>query len=149
MNTTRFRTRRQVKVLLCTVALAATSACRTASKASPSLEIKDIRSSTFQGGEDHQDKALAEACASWQLTKAQAQQFFQLSTPYKESPYSEFYQLPCSIEGVVEAEGKTWDFNINAGATAVWSRGAEVRYFGCSAPACEPLVLLMPDGMNP
>lgn len=113
MSTTRFRTRRQVKVLLSTVALAAASACRTASKASPS------------------------------------QQFFQLSTPYKESPYSGFYQLPCSIEGVVEAEGKTWDFTINAGATAVWSRGEEVRYFGCSAPACEALVLLMPDGMNP
>ncbi len=114
----------------------------------PSFEIKEVKPSKFQAEGGAQDEALAEACAKWRLTKEQAQRFFKLSKSYQDSPYSEFYQLPCSIEGVVEAEGKTWEFTINAGATAIWSRGEEVRYFGCSAPGCEPLVLMMPDGME-
>lgn len=118
--------------------------------ASPPLEIKKIGSSKFQAVESgNKDEALAEACANWRLTKEQVHQFFQISKAYKESPYSEFYQLPCSIDGVVEAEGKTWEFTINAGATAVWRKGEEIRYFGCSVPACASLVLMMPDGMDP
>jgi hypothetical protein len=118
--------------------------------AKPPLEIKKIGASKFKSEESSgKDDALAAECAKWQLTKEQVQQFFQISKIYKESPYSEFYQLPCSIDGVVEADGRAWEFTINAGATAVWRSGEEVRYFGCSAPACEPLVLMMPDGMNP
>jgi len=136
-----------VKVLIFTMA-ACTSVPRNAAK--PPLDVKRVSASKFKPEEASGEvAALAEACANWQLTKEQVQHFFQLSKAYKESPYSEFYQLPCSIEGVVEADGRTWEFTINAGATAVWWNGEEVRYFGCSAPACEPLVLLMPDGMNP
>lgn len=112
--------------------------------------IKDVKPSKFKASEgSSKDEALVAECAKWKLTKEQVQRFFQISTSYEENPYSEFYQLPCSIEGVVEAEGKTWEFTINAGATAVLKSGKEVRYFGCSAPACEPLVLMMPDGMEP
>jgi hypothetical protein len=116
----------------------------------PPFIVKEVSSSKFraiEGGST--DEALVAECAKWKLTRDQVQRFFQISTSYKDSPYSEFYQLPCSIDGVVEAEGQTWEFTINAGATAVWKRGKEVRYFGCSAPACEPLVLMMPDGMEP
>jgi hypothetical protein len=139
------------------------SACKPKSEANPSLEakergaetkphleIKEVRPSRFKASEGgSKDEALVAECAKWKLTKEQARRFFQISTSYKENPYNEFYQLPCSIEGVVEAEGKTWEFTINAGATAVWKSGKEVRYFGCSDPACEPLVLMMPDGMEP
>jgi hypothetical protein len=165
-----------MKVLISTVALTAAIACKPASDAKPPPEvkatspdtkpppevkaaspdakppfvIKEVSTSKFQATEGgNTDEALVAECAKWRLTKEQAQRFFQISTSYKESPYSEYYQLPCSIKGVVEAEGKTWEFIINAGATAVWKSGNEVRYFGCSAPACEPLVLMMPDGMDP
>jgi hypothetical protein len=117
--------------------------------ATSSFEVKKISSSRFQAADGGKDDALAAECAKWRLTKEQAQYFFQISTPYKESPYIEFYQLPCLIDGVIDAEGKTWEFTINAGATAVWQSGGEVRYFGCNVPACESLVLMMPDGMNP
>jgi hypothetical protein len=123
---------------------------KSSAEAKPHFEVKEVRPSKFQASEGGgKDEALVAECAKWKLTKQQAQRFFQISTSYKDSPYSEFYQLPCSIEGVVEAEGKTWEFTINAGATAVWRKGKDVRYFGCSAPACEPLVLMMPDGMEP
>jgi hypothetical protein len=126
------------------------AACKPASDAKPSLVVKEVSSSKFHAPEDvRRDEALVAECAKWRLTKEQVQRFFQISRSSQDSFYSEFNQLPCSIEGVVEAEGKTWEFTINAGATAVWKSGAEVRYFGCSAPACESLVLLMPDGMEP
>ncbi|WNG27871.1 hypothetical protein F0U62_30565 [Cystobacter fuscus] len=165
-----------MKVLISTMALTVASSCKPTSETTPSLEakersaeatpsleakersaeakphfeIKDVKPSKFKAREGgSKDEALLAECAKWKLTKEQALRFFQISTSYEENPYSEFYQLPCSIEGVVEAEGKTWEFTINAGATAVLKSGKEVRYFGCSAPACEPLVLMMPDGMEP
>ncbi|MFL5357753.1 hypothetical protein [Archangium sp.] len=123
---------------------------KSSAEAKPHFEVKEVRPSKFQVSEGGgKDEALIAECAKWKLTKEQARRFFQISNSYKENPYSEFYQLPCSIEGVVQAEGRTWEFTINAGATAVWRSGKEVRYFGCSAPACEPLVLMMPDGMEP
>lgn len=75
--------------------------------------------------------------------------FFRLSERYDESPYSQFYQLPCSISGELQAEGKTWQFTINGGATATWNHQGVTRYWGCSAKACEALVLMPTDMMNP
>ena len=75
--------------------------------------------------------------------------FFELSERYAESPYSAFYQVPCSISGKIEVEGKTWNFVIGGGGAASWSRGNEIRYFGCSAQACGPLVLMPTDLMDP
>jgi hypothetical protein len=150
--TTRFRTRRLAKVLAFTLAPMATTACNPSARspsddAHPPLEVKQVGSSNFQG--DAKDATLASECAKWQLTKEQARHFFQKSKTYPDSPYSEFYQLPCSIDGIIAAEGKTWEFTINAGSTAIWRSGKEVRHFGCVDSACEPLVLMMPDGMNP
>jgi hypothetical protein len=45
----------------------------------------------------------------------------------------------------LQADVHTWDFEINAAATGTWTSGDEIRIFGCSDPACEPLVLMMPE----
>jgi hypothetical protein len=142
------RIKRLVKVLVFAM-VACSPACRlSGNEANPPFEVKKIGPSRFEASQSSgRDEALIEACAKWRLTKEQAQRFFRLSKPYEENPYNEFNQLPCSIEGVVEAEGEIWEFIINAAATAFWQHGEEVRYFGCSAPACEPLVLMMPDQM--
>ena len=92
---------------------------------------------------------LEAACRDWRLSKGQVAEFFRLSQRYEQSPYTGFYQLPCSISGRLRSEGAIWDFTIGGGATAIWSNGGQTRYFGCSADACEPLVLLPADGMDP
>ena len=97
---------------------------------------------------------LQDACHAWHLSAQQVGRFFQLSDPYQSHPYSRFYQLPCSVSGELEAEGKTWRYEINGGATALWRAEGETRYWGCSVEECEPLVLMPtdfmdPDGMSP
>ena len=72
-----------------------------------------------------------------------------LSERYEESPYGRFYQVPCSIPGELEAQGRAWNFQINGGATATWRSGDETRYWGCSDAQCADLVLLETDLMAP
>ncbi|MGY0620435.1 hypothetical protein [Lysobacter sp. A378] len=93
--------------------------------------------------------ALQDACQAWELSAQQVERFFQLSEPYPSNPYSGFYQLPCSVSGELQAEGKIWTFEINGGATAIWRAEDEARYWGCSVEECEPLVLMPTDSMNP
>lgn len=100
----------------------------------------------YAGGKD---AALQDACSAWHLSATQVERFFQLSESYPSSPYSSFYQVPCSISGELRAEAKTWEFTINGGATATWRTEGETRYWGCSAKACEPLVVLPTDFMDP
>ena len=92
---------------------------------------------------------LQDACQAWGLSAQQVERFFQLSEPYPSSPYSGFYQLPCSVSGELQAEGKAWTFEINGGATATWRAEDETRYWGCNVEECEPLVLMPTDSMNP
>lgn len=89
------------------------------------------------------------ACDGWRLGARQVERFFRLSEHYEESPYSAFYQVPCSISGELQAEGRSWIFQINGGATATWTNGDEVRYWGCSDERCADLVLLATDLMDP
>lgn len=92
---------------------------------------------------------LEAACHEWRLTGAQVAEFFRLSRQYEKRPYAGFYHLPCSISGKLRSEGVTWRFTIDGGGMATWSNGGQTRYFGCSVDACEPLVLLPADGMDP
>lgn len=89
------------------------------------------------------------ACRRWRLSAAQVEQFFRLSQQYPENPYSLFYQTPCVISGELQAEGRAWRFEIAGGATATWTHGNDVRHWGCSAKACEALVILATDLMDP
>lgn len=93
--------------------------------------------------------ALQDACQAWELSAQQVERFFQLSEPYSSNPYSGFYQLPCSVSGELQAEGKAWTFEINGGGTATWRAKEETRYWGCSVEECGPLVLMPTDSMNP
>jgi hypothetical protein len=95
------------------------------------------------------DEALSKACRDWRLDSAQVEQFFALSAQYPNAKPHEFYDLPCTISGTLKAEGRRWDFTINAAATATWRSGSDTRYWGCRSVKCEPLVLLAPDGMAP
>lgn len=87
-------------------------------------------------------------CKDWRLSAAQVERFFALSKEYAENPYREFYQVSCSTSGKLESEGKTWAFEIEGGGTAIWKAGNSTRFWGCSASACEPLVILLTDGME-
>lgn len=92
---------------------------------------------------------LQGACQAWRLSAPQVERFFQLSEQYSANPYSGFYQIPCSVSGQLHAEGKTWTFEINGGATATWRAEGETRYWGCSVEECGPLVLMPTDFMAP
>lgn len=106
------------------------------------VRITDIATANYNGAAGD---ALQDVCQAWHLVE----RFFQLSEPYPSNPYSAFYQLPCSVSGKLQAEGKTWTFQINGGATATWRAEDETRYWGCSVEECEPLVLMSTDSMNP
>jgi hypothetical protein len=87
-------------------------------------------------------------CSAWSLDAAQASSLFRLSKPLREGELHDYGWLPCSIKGRVQAEGRTWDFEINAAGTSTWRNGGDARLLGCSQAACEPLVILMPEGLQ-
>jgi hypothetical protein len=95
------------------------------------------------------DANLEPTCKAWNLSKQQVASFFAASREYPDGTHDAFYWLPCSIKGRLSAQGKEWDFEINAAATATWRSGETIRQWGCDAKACESLVLMMPDGNNP
>lgn len=84
-------------------------------------------------------------CKAWTLDKAQAESFFRLSKPLREGERHDYDWLPCSIKGRLRANGRDWDFEINAAGTSTWIDGEQALSFGCSQAQCEPLVILMPD----
>jgi hypothetical protein len=91
------------------------------------------------------DAALAKSCRAWTLDRDRVARFFAASREYPDGLGDAFYSLPCTITGRLQAEGQSWTYTINAAATATWVNGDTVRKFGCSASACKPLVLMMPD----
>lgn len=93
--------------------------------------------------------ALEAQCKRWSLTREQAESFFHLSRPISgEKKHSDFYTLPCNINGRARSESRTWNFSINAAATATLTSGSETRLLGCSAQECKALVLMMPEGTD-
>ncbi|MDR6675257.1 hypothetical protein [Xanthomonas sp. 1678] len=84
-------------------------------------------------------------CSAWSLDRKQAESFFGLSKELGEGELHDFDWLPCSIKGRVQAQGRVWEFEINAAGTSTWRNGDQARMLGCSQAACEPFVVLMPD----
>jgi hypothetical protein len=117
----------------------------TTATAHPSIEV--LRVDPVEVMADP-DKSLLEACRSWSLSKAQVADFFGLAQEYEISPYASYYQTPCSITGELKSGGEAWSYRINGGATAQWMKGDITRYWGCSKPECEKLVLLPTDFMR-
>ncbi|SFL08723.1 hypothetical protein SAMN04487938_3168 [Lysobacter sp. cf310] len=95
------------------------------------------------------DPTLKPRCEAWTLNDKQVANYFAAAREYPDGTHDAYYWLPCSIKGRLRAGGQDWEFEINAAATATWTRGDSVRKWGCDAKACEPLVLMMPDGNNP
>lgn len=136
-------------VLALTLAGASCGHAQSTEGASPvpsSPEVIEVAVAEYTG---EAGDPLETACRDWRLGKDEVAEFFRLSQRYEQSPYSAFYQLPCSISGRLRSEGVAWDFTIDGGATATWSHDGQTRHFGCSAEACAPLVLLPSDGMDP
>ena len=76
--------------------------------------------------------------------------FFSLSTEKDSRAYHHEYDTaPCMIEGELAHDGRKWAFHINRAAKGYWSDGSDTRYFGCTAAACDSLVLVPHIGMNP
>lgn len=110
------------------------------------FSVVSVSRPEFDPASQHRgDAAIKSECEAWQIDKVRAQTFFRLSKPIASTAAEPYYHLPCSVQGQVRAEGRTWAFRINAGSTATWTDGSEVRSFGCSDPACAPLVLMMPE----
>ena len=94
-------------------------------------------------------KKFPDQCNTWMLDHDQAEAFFRLGVPIDARTYVHEYDTSrCMIEGELIEDGVTWDFRINGGAKAYWTQGDSVRYFGCTAPGCEELVIFMQPGME-
>lgn len=85
--------------------------------------------------------AATESCAAWQLDETEATLFFDLSDELDASA-ARGATRPCAVEGLIEADGKTWQFAINPGRTAIWHGDDQTRYWSCSSAEC---VALLPD----
>jgi hypothetical protein len=92
---------------------------------------------------------FAEACTGWALDTSQATQFFMLATEVEPESQHRFDYLPCEIAGELMADGQRWHYRINAAGTAHWLRDGGNRYFACTQPACEPLLLMLPEPGDP
>lgn len=103
-------------------------------------------------GVTNTDRATAEACAGWSMSKAQVERFFTLGELLDGVVlHHQFAWLPCSIEGRVhDGRGQVWNFRINAAATATTWRGdgptREEYRWGCRREGCESLVLMGAEG---
>lgn len=113
------------------------------------VSVLEIAPSVYQPSEGQQrTDSEASACQAWTLGAAQAEAFFELSTPLPEGALNDFSWLPCTISGRLAAEGVEWTFQINAAGTSTWRAGGEARLLGCADRACAPFVILMPDSVS-
>jgi hypothetical protein len=137
--------RRACPPALAALALSLLAACaHTPPGGDAALTVLRVDAARFDDPQGR-EPALREACAAWRLSERQVAAFFAAGREYPDGTHDAFYWLPCSIKGRLRAQGREWDFEINAAATATWTDGADQRRWGCTAKACEPLVLLMPD----
>lgn len=141
--------RRAGPPILAASLIATLAACASSPARDPNaltvLRVDAARYDDPQGREP----ALREACAAWRLNPRQVAAFFAAGREYPDGTHDAFYWLPCSIKGRLRAQEREWEFEINAAATATWTDGDTVRRWGCTAKACEPLVLLPPDPQGP
>ncbi|QWP77651.1 hypothetical protein J5226_04360 [Lysobacter sp. K5869] len=141
--------RRASAAILAASLLATLAACASSPANDPAaVTVLRVDAARFDDP-NNREPALREACAAWRLNERQVAAFFASGREYPDGTHDAFYWLPCSIKGRLRAQGREWDFEINAAATATWTDGDTVRRWGCMAKACEPLVLLMPDQQGP
>jgi hypothetical protein len=113
------------------------------------LTVLEISKAIYAPAPGSARSAKEEAmCSAWSLDRTQAESFFGLSKELREGELHDYDWLPCSIKGRVQAKGRVWEFEINAAGTSIWRNGDQARMLGCSQAACEPLVVLMPEGLG-
>ena len=79
----------------------------------------------------------AEDCGGWSVTPRQVEDFFRRSERIGFAGYiHHFDTASCSVDGTLRAEGRTWQFSLNAAGKGIWRQGPEARYFGCRTEAC-------------
>lgn len=100
-------------------------------------------------GNSGADRKMEAACRAWTLDHHQVARFFALAREYPEPQRRTFDWLPCTIKGTLVAEGRSWQYEINAASTATWTSQEERRYWGCSEKRCATLVLMVPDNGRP
>lgn len=133
-------------VMLAAATLAACQPVSLRPSSDQAVHVTRVGAAHYEGTISGAEEA---ACRQWRLSASQVERFFRLSELYEDSPYREFYQIPCSISGELQAQGRVWEFRINGGATSIWASGEEVRYWGCRDEQCRELVLLATDLMDP
>lgn len=150
MSTTRFPARQLVKGLVfMTMLTACQSGSRPPSSDDHSTQVTSVSAAVADATASDAGR-FPGACDGWSLTAAQAEAFFALSTEVDARTYHHEYDTSrCMIPGELVDNGRHWAFQINGVAKGYWSDGATMRYFGCAAPACEPLVLVPYIGMDP
>jgi hypothetical protein len=117
--------------------------------AASDITVLEVSEPVYQPVDGTRALAREEAmCKAWSLDKGQAASFLSLSKPLHEGELHDYAWLPCMIKGRVRAGGQVWDFEINAAGTSTLRSGNEARLLGCSQVACEPFVILMPDGLK-
>ncbi|WP_132985003.1 hypothetical protein [Luteimonas terricola] len=122
------------------------SQVRSGSASPAGVTVLEIAQADYQPADGSgSSDAEAAACSAWSLDTHQAEAFFGLSEQLPEGGLHDFYWLPCSIKGRLQAEGREWAFEINAAGTSTWRSSDDVRLLGCSRSACEPFVILMPQ----
>lgn len=135
--------------VLILVSLLLPVACTGAPARMAALQVVSVMPAQLLENPQSGGRQFPAACTAWRLSGPQVAQFFAAATAYPERPHRSFDQLPCEIAGTLLAGGQRWHYRINAAGTASWTGDGPTRYFGCSAAACAPLLLSMPDNGEP
>lgn len=125
------------------------SACTSGTGMPGDLQIRTTSPARLLTGAQSAGYGFPAACKAWTLSPSQARQFFALATEHYRQDQHRFDYLPCEITGELQADGQRWQFRINAAGTGSWQRNGSHRHVACTKPACEPLVLMLPEPGDP
>lgn len=125
------------------------SACACSGGTPGDLQIHTTSPAQLLAGAQSAGDGFAAACKAWTLSPSQARQFFALATEQSPQDQHRFDYLPCEITGELQADGQRWQFRINAAGTGSWQHNGIQRHVACTQPACEPLVLMLPEPGDP
>lgn len=125
------------------------SACASSAGMPGDLQIHTTSPAQLLAGAQSAGDGFPAACKAWTLSPSQARQFFALATEQSPQDQHRFDYLPCEITGELQADGQRWQFRINAAGTGSWQHNGIQRHVACTQPACEPLVLMLPEPGDP
>lgn len=125
------------------------SACACSAGMPGDLQIRTTSPARLLAGAQSAGDGFPAAFLAWTLSPSQARQFFALATEQSPQNQHRFDYLPCEITGELQADGQRWQFRINAAGTGSWQHNGSQRHVACTQPACEALVLMLPEPGDP